>query len=199
MSRGQGQEFAGHTIFRATPSWIRGLVQKGERRRGALLILMRVQSWILLGSLWARCTVAALNTSSSSGVSYTLCISCLLQYFRAEVAFAGGVGAMNASCGIAVACQRLGDAIWVNETKTVPNRRFIVVVGRNTKRDTNICSNSFFPPSFLVLSNYRIARVSMATMEHIPGETKKRVVSLTPLPACVCSRGRCLTYAGPTI
>jgi hypothetical protein len=160
---------------------------------------MRVQSWILLGSLCARCTVAALNTSSSSGVSYTLLISCLLQYLRARVAFAGGVGAINASCGMAVACQRLGGTLWTNETKPVPNRTFIVVVGRSTKRDTNICSKPFFPPSFLVLSNYCIARVNMATMEPIPGEMKKRVVSPTPIPACACSGWRSLTYAGPTI
>lgn len=135
-------EFVDRTIFRAAPSWIHWLVQKEGRRRGALLIFMRVHNWILLGLLWDRCTVAALNTSSSSGVSYTLCISCLLQYLRAKVTFGGGVGAMCTCCRIAVACQRLGDSLWTNETNNLPNRAFIVrggrAVGRNTKRDTNI-------------------------------------------------------------
>lgn len=36
----------------------------------------------------------------------------------------------------------------------------------------------------------------MATMEPIAGETKKRVVSPTPLPTCVCSGGQNLTYGG---
>ena len=36
----------------------------------------------------------------------------------------------------------------------------------------------------------------MATMEPIAGETKKRVVSPTPVPTCACSCGQILTYGG---
>lgn len=145
---------------------VSGREEEAAEKR-ALLILMRVQSWILVGSLFARCTIAARKMSCRSGASYTLFISCLVQYLRSRVVFAGGVGAMDASWAMAVACERLRGAFRSTGTGTVRNRALIVAdyggrSGVAHSEHTNICPPneylSFSPRSQTNRTSLRILR-----------------------------------------